>query len=184
MVLDTGKSNLSGSTLTLNFTPATTIPAGTPFIIKWDNTGSNIVNPVFTNVTVSNVTNNSTVDGVLTFTGTYSPINIGSEGDNTKLYLGDGNTLYWPNSSMTIGAQRAYFQLLGTTAGATATVRSINLNFGDGETTKIDAQPIFNVQSSMSNVQSSWYSLDGRKFSDKPAAKGVYINNGRKVVIN
>ena len=28
-----------------------------------------------------------------------------------------------------------------------------------------------------------WYSLDGRKLDGKPAKKGVYINNGKKVVI-
>ncbi len=29
----------------------------------------------------------------------------------------------------------------------------------------------------------AWYSLDGRRLSGKPSVKGVYINNGRKVVI-
>ena len=29
----------------------------------------------------------------------------------------------------------------------------------------------------------AWYSLDGRRLSGKPNAKGVYINNGKKVVI-
>ena len=29
----------------------------------------------------------------------------------------------------------------------------------------------------------SWYSMDGRRLSDKPATKGVYINNGKKVII-
>lgn len=28
-----------------------------------------------------------------------------------------------------------------------------------------------------------WYSLEGRRLSSKPSAKGIYINNGRKVVI-
>ena len=31
--------------------------------------------------------------------------------------------------------------------------------------------------------QDAWYSMDGRRLSGKPSAKGVYINNGRKVVI-
>ena len=29
----------------------------------------------------------------------------------------------------------------------------------------------------------AWYSLDGRKYSAKPTAKGLYINKGKKVVI-
>lgn len=32
-------------------------------------------------------------------------------------------------------------------------------------------------------LHESWFMLDGRKQNSKPTAKGVYINNGRKVVI-
>ena len=28
-----------------------------------------------------------------------------------------------------------------------------------------------------------WYTLDGRRLSEKPTQSGVYINGGRKVVI-
>jgi arabinogalactan endo-1,4-beta-galactosidase len=28
-----------------------------------------------------------------------------------------------------------------------------------------------------------WYSLDGRRLNSKPAIKGLYINNGRKVIV-
>ncbi len=33
------------------------------------------------------------------------------------------------------------------------------------------------------NEADTWYDLSGRRLSGKPKAKGVYINNGRKVVI-
>jgi hypothetical protein len=29
----------------------------------------------------------------------------------------------------------------------------------------------------------AWYSIDGRRLNDKPAQKGVYINNGKKIII-
>ena len=29
----------------------------------------------------------------------------------------------------------------------------------------------------------NWYTLDGARLSGKPSSKGIYINNGRKVVI-
>jgi hypothetical protein len=32
-------------------------------------------------------------------------------------------------------------------------------------------------------MDDNWYSLDGRKLSGKPVLKGLYINNGRKVVV-
>ena len=33
------------------------------------------------------------------------------------------------------------------------------------------------------NQHGNWYTLDGRQSKEKPAAKGVYIHNGRKVVV-
>ena len=182
MTLNTTTSNLADGTLTLNFDAAETIPAGTPFIIKWDNTGVNITNPVFDGVTVSNTTNDATVEDVLTFTGTYAPVSIGSEGDNTKLYLGAANKLYYPNAAMTIGTHRAYFQLAdGITAGEPASlVRAFNLNFGDDEATGI-----ISVHDSGFTVNGSdaWYTLDGRRLDGQPTAKGLYIHGGKKVAI-
>ena len=184
MTLDTENSNLSNGTLTLNFTDAKgqTIPAGTPFIIKWDESGTDITSPVFEGVTVSNATHDATVTGVLTFTGTYAPVSIGSEGDKTKLYLGSGNTLYYPSGAMTIGTHRASFQLAeGITAGEPASsVRAFVLNFGDDETTGI-----ISVHDSGFTVNGSdaWYTIDGRRLDGKPTQRGIYINNGKKVAI-
>ena len=38
---------------------------------------------------------------------------------------------------------------------------------------------VFNVQSSMD----TWFTIDGRRLQNRPAHKGVYINNGKKTVI-
>ena len=119
-------------------------------------------------------------DGSITFVGTYDPVTIGEDGDNTKLYFSTGNTLYWPNGAMTINPFRAYFQLNSAVASPAMT-RSIKLNFGKGdETTSIK-----NGQWSIVNGQSSdaWYDMSGRRLDGKPTAKGFYINNGKKVVI-
>ena len=32
-------------------------------------------------------------------------------------------------------------------------------------------------------IEDDWYSVDGRKLDKQPTRKGVYLNNGRKVVI-
>lgn len=186
MTLNTATSDLTDGTLTLNFDPATTIPAGTPFIIKWDNTGVNITNPVFEDVTVSNATNDATVEGVLTFTGTYAPVTTPADGDNTKLYLGAANKLYYPTKARTIGTHRAYFQLAdGITAGEPVSgsnakqIRAFNLNFFDDEATGILTTNFTNS----TNSSNEWYSLDGVKLAAKPTAKGIYIHGGKKVVI-
>ncbi len=95
------------------------------------------------------------------------------------LYLAADNTLYWPNSDMTIGAFRAYF-LLSTASGPASGVRAFVLNFGDGEETAIGAQPDLDSQSSLHN--SDWYTIDGRKLSGNPTKAGLYIVNGKKIV--
>lgn len=48
---------------------------------------------------------------------------------------------------------------------------------GDGDTTGI-----MEIENGKLNIE-SWYSLDGRRLNAKPTKKGVYVNNGRKVVI-
>ena len=181
MVLRTSDSGLSGTTLTLNFDNApATIPAGTPFIIKWDGDGSsNLVSPVFTGVTISNTAPADDVistDGNVQFLGTYGPVKL--DGNNkSNLYLGAANKLYWPSSDKNINAFRAYFQL---SDGVDA--REFVLNFGEDENTT----GVVEVENGKLKVESSagaWYTLDGRKLDGKPTKKGLYIVNGRKVVI-
>jgi hypothetical protein len=193
----TGFDEESG-TLTLNFENCvdddgiSTISAGRPYLIKWNNTGETISNPVFENVTISvtspednNIFGNN---GEITFIGTFSPLNI-TGADNTKLYLGAGNLLYYPYADMTIGALRAYFQLNGITAGnptdpnATG-VRAFVLNFGDGEQTGIsDMEANSSLFTPHSSLKDEWFDLSGRRLNGKPTQRGMYISNGRKVVI-
>jgi hypothetical protein len=33
-------------------------------------------------------------------------------------------------------------------------------------------------------VNSVWYDLNGRKLNGKPAQKGIYIKNGKKIVVH
>ena len=49
---------------------------------------------------------------------------------------------------------------------------------GDGDTTGI-----MEIIQPAVNGTEAWYSLDGRRLNAKPTKKGVYVNNGRKVVI-
>lgn len=177
-------------TLHLNFTTATNISAGTPYIIKWAN-GNNLVDPVFSSVNVTNaglVDNIVSNDGYLKFKGTYSPKNIYTA-DKTFLYLGSDNKLYYPSgvnmTSFNVNACRAYFELLkGLTAGDPISgVRSFSLNF-DGDPTGITTTNYTNF----TNSEDTWYDLQGRriangKLSNGKLPKGLYIHNGRKVVI-
>ena len=169
--------SLSGETLTLDFTPATgegavtSITAGTPYIIKWAN-GDDIVNPVFNGVTIDKTKHDVSFTGGK-FVGTYESQSF-TNANTSILFVGDGNSLFYPKAGASIDAQRAYFEL---SDGQLA--RAFNLNFGDSETTGILST------TNLTNYTNSnaWYDLSGRKLNEKPVKKGVYVQNGKKVVI-
>jgi uncharacterized repeat protein (TIGR02543 family) len=194
-------SEFEDETLTLTFSEkgaVTTIEAGKPYIIKWTKPSGydgheadyDLASPTFTGVTVSNAT--APVESqYVDFIGTTSPVTLAAN-DNTVLYLGNGNKLYWPSDDRTIGAFRAYFKLKnGLEAdndpdsdngqGSNTGVRAFSLNFGDDDATGIISTT--NFTNYTNSAGAGWYDLSGRKLSDKPTQKGVYIYNGKKRVI-
>ncbi len=193
-VCELDEAYITGTMLTLNFKTATTaIAAGVPYIVKWETTGDNITNPVFQGVTVSSATHDydtqSAVPAVTTeervrFIGTYDQKTIATE-NKSILFLGAANTLYYPSGkgSVNIGACRAYFKI-GDGNALARQLTAFNFGFDDeGETTGIiEAE----ANSSLFTLHSSlpgWFSLDGRRLNGKPTKKGLYIVNGRKVVM-
>ncbi len=175
-------ASINGSTLNLNFSePVSKLTAGKPYIIKWAK-GSDISNPVFTGVTVSDANNDfesEAGDVPVRFVGTYEK-KVFNDEDKTVLFLGANNHLYYPDGkgTTTIGACRAYFKIGDDNNTFNARqLTGFNLNT-DSETTSIASDQIV-----LGDESAAWYSLDGRKLSQKPTEKGVYIVNGRKVVI-
>ena len=180
-------TDLNDNTLTLNFTDATEIEAGRPYIIKWDNAADNLEDPTFTGVTIGNATTNIETT-YADFIGIYAPISFAAA-DNTKLLVGSGNTLYYPQSGAGLRACRAYFQLNGgLTAGnppsSSAPRLNFVLNFGDGDVTGVrEVKEVREVNASLEVKDNTWYTFDGRKLNAQPTKKGLYIVNGKKVVI-
>ena len=95
------------------------------------------------------------------------------------LFMGGDNTLYYPQNGASIGAQRAYFKI-GDDNSSAPTLLSFNIYFGDSETTGIIT---ISKESGSQGDDDGWYTLDGRKLSGKSTKKGLYIVNGRKVVV-
>lgn len=68
-------------------------------------------------VTINNTSNTVTsTDGKMSLLGNYSPVAL-TAGDNTVLYLGTHNKLYYPSKARTLNSFRANFQLNGIVAG-------------------------------------------------------------------
>ena len=188
--------------LTLNFTTSslTTLSAGTPYLVKWDkpepykayngnnaSTCSDIVAPTFSGVTISAIKGGSAGSMYVDFCGFFSPVSL-TANDKTVLFLGAGNTLYWPSETMTVNACRAVFRLHnGLTVGSTASgvrVRAFSLNI-EGEEKPLSISPVGERTEAFprEGLDGVWYTLDGRKLSGKPTQKGVYVHNGFKTVI-
>lgn len=188
MTLNSSEFDNETGTLTLDFLEVTEIEAGKPYIIKWTKTDDyvdddlhNICEPTFSGVTIEEELNDIVTD-IVTFKGLFTPLSIRTGGDNTLLYLGIDNKLYYPGIEMNFNAFYAYFKLAdGYECASSQGGNSINafvLNFGD------NSSGIKNIQSSIFNYQSEgWFTLDGRKLSCKPTQNGIYINNGHKVLV-
>ena len=99
-----------------------------------------------------------------------------TEGDYTNYYLSNGDSgvgFYKVNGSVDLKANRAYLPLLkGTTQAGT---RFIGIGFEDDGTTNLT--PAL----SKGEGEGVWYTLQGQRVA-KPG-KGLYIRNGKKVVI-
>lgn len=180
-----GSSNniIDGDKLYLNFKDATGIVAGKPYLVKKSDT-DNIDSPRFSGVQLTNTTpvTVTSTDGKVSFVGTYSYQSFTAD-DRSILFLGSGNKLYYPQDDATIGAQRAYFQLTGITAGdLPSSVRSFVLNFGDEEQTTTGIVSLENDKSAKA-VDETWFDLSGRPINGRPVKSGIYLHNGMKTVI-
>ena len=177
-------------------TAVTTLQAGTPYIIKWDKpTGYNanptafdIVEPTFTGVTVVSSTEAertvTVADGQVKLVGYYDALSLDPENGSADFaanvvpsiyYMTADNTLKHTAVARTLHTCRAYFQF-----DETADAREIRLNFGEDETTEILSTTNF---TNYTNEAGAWYTVDGVKLDKQPTRKGLYIFNGKKVVI-
>ena len=171
-VKELSSATFADGTLTLNFANAASIEAGKPYLVKVTADADLSAAP-FTGAIVSKDAQPFTstdVDFIPTLGATTIP-----DGDTKAvLFLEANNTLLNPSAlPANINGFRAYFQL----KGAATSARSFNLNLGD-ESTGIIAIGTDRAAS----TNNATYTLDGRRIS-KATQKGVYIQNGKKVVI-
>ena len=173
-VKELSSATFADGTLTLNFANATSIEAGKPYLVKVT-ANTDLSTAPFTGAIVSKDAQPFTstdVDFIPTLGATTIP-----DGDTKAvLFLAANNTLLNPSAlPANIKGFRAYFQLKGETASL---ARAFSIDFGDGETTGIIAIGTDRAAS----TDNATYTLDGRRIS-KATQKGVYIQNGKKVII-
>ena len=169
--LDPDNSSFVDGYLALYFAPlfnnSDVIKAGTPFVVKVSNKSEDVT---FTGVTVKSGLHDVEGNGVK-FIGTYAPFDFPAN-DQSYRFLSN-NKLYYPSKNNKVNALRGYFKLTNGNS-----VKAIDLFFGDDD----DATPTVLVDE-IEKVDNSWYDMSGRKLSGKPAQKGIYVNNGKKIII-
>ena len=153
---------------TLNFTEATAITAGVPYLIK---PATTTANPAIEGVTIA--AGDAQEEGsTYKFIGIYSPKALATNG--TELFIGTDSKLYSPAADKnTINGMRAYLKVPAGTEGA-------RLNILGEMVTAIDGVSL------NGNDEVKVFNLKGQRVGNttKGLAKGIYVVNGKKMVIN
>lgn len=140
---------------------------------------ADIVNPTFSNVTIDNTENPVNFAGG-SFVGNYAPLAINDANRKSIVLLAAGNKLGYAKTDRTLGAFRAYFDI-PSVANAPA-ISSYELNFGeDNDENTTGIIEVNTNNTNLTNKAEGVFDLQGRRV-EKPA-KGLYIVNGKKVVI-
>lgn len=158
-------SGFSPSTCTLVLTPATTIPAGEGLLLKGEE-GTYVIPHTTTDMIYSNL-----LVGVPTTTYVYP-----TDGEYTNFILANGIhgiNFYTLSEAGNIAGGKAYLKL--PTSEIPVNSRALKLCFTDEEITGI------NTAQNKMNSSSDFYDLQGRKV--KSPVKGLYVVNGKKVII-
>lgn len=154
------------------------IAANTPFLV-YPTKDINMNTVTFSGVDVVATTDNVEVSdgGGNKFIGTYKSTPIAGE---KYRYMSNGTFYdaknYTATNPATIKPLRAYLDLTGSDAAAPV----IFIDEPDGTVTAIETVA---RDSESLNTEGAWYKLNGMKIEGKPTEKGVYIKNGKKVVI-
>ena len=106
------------------------------------------------------------------FQGTLTGTTIAASTEGQTNYAFNGTAFVFVKNAIEVGPNKAW---LSVNTGEPS-ARAITLVF-DEETTKITNTNLTNL------TNGDWYDLNGRKLDKMPTKKGVYIMNGRKVVV-
>ena len=103
------------------------------------------------------------------FQGTLTATTIAASTEGTTNYAFNGKAFVFVKNDLPVAANKAWLSISNSNA------RTINLVFDDA--TKITNTNLTNL------TNGDWYDLNGRKLNGMPTKKGIYILNGKKVVI-
>ena len=154
---------VSGTTATA--TELTVAAANTPLLVKNNAAETKTILLIPTTNEADNVTAYSG------FKGTLEATQIAGSTDTQANYVCTGKQFTWVKDAGTIAANRCWLELVSSTGAPV-----LDIVF-DGNATGIETTKFTD------DANDAWYDLNGRRLQAKPTTKGVYILNGRKVVV-
>ena len=149
---------------TMKFKNANGIEAGKPYLVK---PNDDIVNPTFSNVTLTSAASQDVTKGNYSFIATYAPKQLAT--DKTEMFITTNGYLGYPQTSesATLKGMHAYIKV----------PQNANVSlFIDGAT------GIDEVRSKTDDIRSGYYNLNGQRVTQP--GKGLYIVNGKKLIIH
>ena len=150
------------------------MPTNTPFLVHNNGTEEKTILLIPCNDPNLVVTVAKEFIGTLT-EKTFTDQEMGAGAD---FYVCNGKEFIQVRGAGTLAANKAYLKVTGNAPASIPFRRSIDGN-GEG-TTSIDN---LNVNDNLNDNEATWYDLGGRRLQGKPAQKGIYIKNGKKIVV-
>lgn len=175
-------ASVTGYHVSLSFGVEEEIIAGAPYLIKWES-GDDIVDPTFEDVTlVPELKEFEFGDGYVNFSGYYDTFVASPDDEPLVYYLATNNTLKYPSKNRTMYPFRAFFTFTANNGddddASGANAFDFSIDFGDGV---IDGVTFAKNGTIMQSGK--WFTIDGRQLAGKPTAKGVYLHNGKTIVV-
>lgn len=169
-------SNDANGTGTLTLTPAGAVPEGEGLMLK-GTADTEFEVPIITSANALSPGN--LLVGLKEATEVSQKQTIGSEEYTTFILANADNVIDWyllAEDKYTLKANSAYLRLKSSDVyGPDRTARQIVMDFG--EATGISVAPRLNDKGH------KWYTLDGVILDQQPTRKGLYIRDGKKVVV-
>lgn len=104
-------------------------------------------------------------------------------GDNaSNLYVGTDDKIHIPTEHCEVGAFSGYFLIdLGNGLGKPGTepLQKIVMNIAGGD----NVLRVITITVPQHLKDGVWYDLQGRKYVNQPTQRGIYILNGKKILI-
>ena len=156
----------SVGTETATAAPLSVAKAYTPILVKNKGAEKKVI------LLIPTETEGDEVDYAPEFIGTLEATTIAASSENQNNYAFNGKAFVFVKNAIEVGPNKCWISIPSDISN----VKALRIVFG-GDATGV------NEVNEVIGINDNWYDLNGRKLNGMTTTKGVYILNGRKVVV-